>query len=76
MFYEDDDVMLSIDMDDEVSLNEILFPPLDEEEYLREQRERIEYLRSIDEDFDRYCRELEEFELEDDFNFGEDDVEW
>lgn len=33
MFYEDDDVMLSIWMDDEVSLNEILFPPLDEEEW-------------------------------------------
>ena len=33
MFWdENDDVMLSIWMDDEVSLNEILFPPLDEDE--------------------------------------------
>lgn len=65
MFYEDDDVMLSIDMDDEVSLNEILYGTEDEEEYLREMQEYVEYMRSIDEEFDRHCRELEEIELED-----------
>ena len=66
MFYEDDDVMLSIDMDDEVSLNEILYgTEEDEEQYLREMQEYVEYMRSIDEEFDRHCRELEEIELED-----------
>jgi arylsulfatase A-like enzyme len=65
MFYEDDDVMLSIDDDDEVSLNEILYSTEGEEEYLREMQEYVEYMRSIDEEFDRHCRELEEIELED-----------
>lgn len=65
MFYEDDDVMLSIWMDDEVSLNDILYGTEDEEEYLREMQEYVEYMRSIDEEFDRHCRELEEIELED-----------
>ena len=64
MFF-DDDVILSIDMDDEVSLNEILYGTEDEEEYLREMQEYVEYMRSIDEEFDRHCRELEEIELED-----------
>lgn len=71
MFYEDDDVILSIDMDDEVSLNEILYGTEDEEEYLREMQEYVEYMRSIDEEFDRHCRELEEIELEE-----ESDIEW
>ena len=64
------DELIFID-DEEMELDEILFPPLDEEEYLREMQEYIEYMRSIDRDFNEYCEELEKIELEE-----ESDIEW
>jgi hypothetical protein len=57
------DEVIFID-DEEMELDEILFPPLDEEEYLQTIKNYIEYMRSIDEKFNKHCKELEELEDE------------
>lgn len=44
------DEIIFIDDDEEVELDEILFPPLDEEEYLQTIKEYIEYMKSINEE--------------------------
>jgi hypothetical protein len=43
------DEVIFID-DEEMELDEILFPPLDEEEYLQTIKEYIEYMKSINEE--------------------------
>ena len=36
-----------------------LFPEFDEDEYLQDIKDYIDYMRSIDRDFDEHCKELE-----------------
>ena len=50
-------------LDDE--LEEVLFPEFDEEEYLREMQEYVEYIRSINAGFDKHCQEIEAMEVAD-----------